>query len=316
MTSNHSGLGAFRAIERAAVRWVIAQAKTGHQWASVAARTAYGLGWVALAMGVFLTGFGVVPLLGGAAIAGIAIGFMMTATLMDQRTARRLAMKESYPTDLHAVCAYIESRIGAVEAERLGDKGEVTLLLSRMEAMRAEAAALHRTIGQRVQQPGSGALLGEEQLRGAEQTLASLDRDLAELRQFADALRAAFTAARAEIRGLIDPQSDFNVRRRLVELQAQAGQAHQEVRALIAGSVTHIQGALGKIQSDLKELLVETGVKAALEIPLGDDVHASVAAQKEVIQTFIRRARALELPFKPGRSTPVTRVPETPGGAA
>lgn len=306
-----SELGTFRAIERAASRWVVAKTNVSRDWTSESIKATYYGGWCALIGSVFLAGF--TPLLVGAAgMAGTAVVVLVASTTYDQRRSRSMAVTAKYPTELHAVCAYIESRIAEVEAERLGDKGEVTLLLRRVEAMRAEAAALHRTIGQRAQKSAPGALLGDQDLQDAEQVLASFDHDLAELRRFADALRAAFTAARGEIQGLVDPQSDFNVKRRLIELKASTGQVHQEVRELIAGSVNRIHGALGRIQTELKDLLVETGVHAALAVPLDGDITASMAAREQIIRTFVRRAHALDIPFRPSKVTPAT---ETPGGA-
>lgn len=296
-----SELGTFRAIERAARRWVAAKAKGSRDWTSGSIQATYYGGWCALVGSVFLAGF--MSLVAGAGMAGAAIVVLIASTAYDQYRSRRMATKKAYPTELHAVCAYIESRIAEVEAERLGERGEVTLLLQRVEAMRAEAASLHRTIGKRTQQGASGTLLGEQDLEDAEQVLASFDHDLAELRRFADALRAAFTAARGEIQGLVDPQSDFNVKRRLIELRASTGQVHQEVRELIAGSVNHIHSALGRIQLELKDLLVETGVHAALAVPLDGDITASMAAREQIIRTFVRRAHALDIPFRPGKST-------------
>lgn len=306
-----SELGAFRAIERAASRWVAAKMQGSRDWASEGAKSIYYGGWCALVGSAFLAGS--VSLVAGATMAGVAVAMLVASTAYDQHRSRRMATTNAYPTELHAVCAYIGSRIAEVEAERLGEKGEVTLLLQRVEAMRAEAAALHRTIGQRAQKGASGALLGEQDLQDAAQVLASFDHDLAELRRFADALRAAFTAARGEIQGLVDPQSDFNVKRRLIELKASTGQVHQEVRALIAGSVNRIHGALGRIQSELKDLLVETGVQAALAVPLEGDLNASIAAREQIIRTFVRRAHALDIPFRPSKAAPIT---ETPGGVA
>lgn len=306
-----SELGTFRAIERAASRWVATKTQVSRNWTSENIKSIYYGGWCALIGSVFLAA--AVSLVAGAAMAGIAVVVLVASTAYDQRRSRSMAVTAKYPSELHAVCAYIESRIAEVEAERLGDKGEVTLLLQRVEAMRAEAASLHRTIGQRTQQGASGALLGEQDLQDAERVLASFDHDLAELRRFADALRAAFTAARGEIQDLVDPQSDFNVKRRLIELKASTGQVHQEVRALIAGSVNRIHGALGRIQSELKDLLVETGVQAALAVPLEGDLNASIAAREQIIRTFVRRAHALDIPFRPSKAAPVT---ETPGGAA
>jgi len=306
-----SELGTFRAIERAASRWVAAKTNASSLWANGYAKAIYYGGWCALAGSALLAGF--VSLVAGAAMAGTAVVVLVVSTVYDQHRSRSVATTKAYPTELHAVCAYIESRIAEVEAERLGEKGEVTLLLKRVEAMRAEAAALHRTIGKRAQKSAPGALLGEQDLQDAAQVLTSFDHDLAELRRFADALRAAFTAARGEIQGLVDPQSDFNVKRRLIELKASTGQVHQEVRELIAGSVTRIHGALGRIQTELKDLLVETGVQAALAVPLDGDIHAGIAAREQIIRTFVRRAHALEIPFRATKPAPET---ETSGGAA
>lgn len=301
MQLRRSELGTFRAIERAASRWVAAKTGVSRDWTSESIKATYYGGWCALIGSVFLAG--AVSLVAGTAMAGTAVVVLVASTAYDQRRSRSMATTKAYPTELHAVCAYIESRIAEVEAERLGDKGEVTLLLRRVEAMRAEAAALHRTIGQRAQKSAPGALLGEQDLEDAEQVLASFDHDLAELRRFADALRAAFTAARGEIQGLVDPQSDFNVKRRLIELKASTGQVHQEVREFIAGSVNRIHGALGRIQSELKDLLVETGVHAALAVPLDGDITASMAAREQIIRTFVRRAHALDIPFRPSKPT-------------
>ncbi|MDO8622542.1 MAG: hypothetical protein Q7R80_04900 [bacterium] len=307
MLLKRSELGAFRAIERAAARWAIARVKkVSRDWADPSAEFSYNVGWVVLAGSVLITGFGFMPLWGGAVLVGAAATLLVSLTARDQRLARRTAMKEQYPSDLHAVCAYITERIGAVEAERLGPKGEVTLLLQRVETMRAEAATLHRTIRQRTDGAAPNALLGAKELEDAAQTLAAFDEDLVELRRFSDALRAAFTAARAEIAGLTDPQSDFNVRRRLIELRAGAGQVHEEVRQLIAGSVGRIHGALEQIQTDLKALLVETGVQASLAIPLENDLRAGLDARREVIRTFVRRAHALDIPFRASKPTATT----------
>ena len=163
MGQGRSELGAFRAIERAAARWVAVRARTDHEWARPTALAAYVAGWIALVSGVLLTGFSVVPLAGGTAIVGIAIATLIAATLGDQRIARNLAVKQEYPSELHAVCAYIESRIAEVEAGRLGEKGEVTLLLQRVERMQADAAALRRTIGERAKGKHT-VLLGEQEL--------------------------------------------------------------------------------------------------------------------------------------------------------
>ena len=86
---------------------------------------------------------------------------------------------------------------------------------------------------------------------------------------------------------------------------------HRDVRALVAVSVTRIQGALDRIQSDLKGLLVETGIHAALELPISDGAGRGFAVQQEVIRTFVERAHALELPF---RTAQPNRTAEVPGG--
>ncbi|MBI4433367.1 hypothetical protein HY632_01195 [Candidatus Uhrbacteria bacterium] len=283
---------AFQTMGRDAEKWAVAQTEPTREWTTVDIAIPHALGWVFFVIGLVLAGFW---MLWGLALLTVAIPLLVVPIRIDHARAVRTELTTQYPDQLHLVCAFVRARVDTAEQEAIGNAAPMTILTARLEQSHAAACALQQKIHERTATVAATHILQKEDADTADATVALLTENLARLRTHTDMLRAFFVAARQHIDALLDPASDLSLKRELVQLHAAAQTAAHDVDAVLATSMVGVHSALERTRGDLRNLIEETGVAVAMELPASGDAATDIAAIEKALAVYLERANALDL---------------------